>query len=467
MNGSTTGQPPVDHALQMVKKGWSVIPVHDTTSGVCSCKLKQKCRSPGKHPRQSGWTKKHTIDPERIVDWWRSYPNANIGIVTGTPSNIMVLDFDERNGGRETLLTLEREFPELKTTFRVRTGGGGWHLYVRLPKGGVRNSAGTLAPGLDIRGENGMVLAAGSTHYSGNTYEIEHDGPVIELPEVLLNRFWTQEGHKKDTKQVACELDGGTGGATKKNADSSAQPKQVKVQHAHCDNRCASTRKPQVERESLSSSQQEGINKAIRLSLPDGPGQRNRRIFDFARRLQSVEGFEQETTDPETLRPIVKRFQRAMMAAAQHKGFEIRGTFADTFNDFRYAWPRIQTPIDQEMTSVVGKCLAAIAINDLPEPVSDCLDALAYADDHDTAALILLCYFLDQHWKGKGFFLSVRSGEAALALLGASESANFQWVNRRLIQLAREGVIVCTKPSRPGQRKIASEYAWDWVVQDH
>ncbi len=460
MQYSKTGPPPLDHALQMVKNGWSVIPVHDTTLGMCSCKAKGKCRSPGKHPRLSGWTKKHTTDPDRIRSWWKQWPNANIGIVTGTPSGNMVLDFDEKNGGRKTLLNLEREFPELKTTFRVRTGGGGCHLYFQLPKGGVRNSAGTQAAGMDIRGENGMVLAAGSTHYSGNTYEIEHDGPVIELPEGLLRRFWTQEEHKEDTKQEGC----GRGVGTRKRTGFSADSEQVKVQIARSDNRCVATRKPQIQCESLSLSQQVAINKAIQLSIPQGPGQRNRCTFDLARRLQSVEGFEQGSTDPEILRPIVKRFHGAMMAAAQHRGFEIRGTFADTFDDFRYAWPRIHTSIDQEMASVIGRCLNAI--NDLPGPVSDCLDALAYADDHDTAALILLCYFLHQHWKGQGFFLSVRSGESALAQLGASKSANFQWVGRRLIQLAQDGVIVCTKQSKPGQRKTASEYAWAWGVQD-
>ena len=149
MKCSKTELLPVDHALLMAEKGWSVIPLHDTTLGMCSCTKKKRCRSPGKHPRQSGWTKKHTTDPNRIVYWWQQWPNANIGVVTGKPSGIVVFDFDERNGGCETLLKLEREFPELKTAFRVRTGGGGWHLYFQLPKGIVRNSAGTHAAGMD------------------------------------------------------------------------------------------------------------------------------------------------------------------------------------------------------------------------------------------------------------------------------------------------------------------------------
>ena len=175
MKCSKTKLLPVDHALRIAEKGWSVIPLHDTTFGMCSCKKKKSCGSPGKHPRQSGWTKKHTTDPDLIFRWWKQWPNANVGIVTGTPSGIVVFDFDERNGGCETLSKLEREFPELKTTFSVKTGGGGRHLYFQLPNGGVRNSAGTYAAGLDIRGDNGMVVAPGSRHHSGMTYEIEHN----------------------------------------------------------------------------------------------------------------------------------------------------------------------------------------------------------------------------------------------------------------------------------------------------
>lgn len=377
-----------------------------------------------------------TTDPDTIVRWWKQWPNANIGIVTGTPSGIMVFDFDERHGGRETLVNLQRDFPELASTFRVKTGGGGWHLYFQLPEGGVGNSAGILA-GLDIRGENGMVLAAGSTHYSGNKYEIQNDGPVIALPDGLRHRLslWTQERHKNNS------------------GETQEKRKQVK-----------GTRKKQIQWESLSSSQRADIDKAIQLSLPAQGGERNANTFDFTRRLQSVEGFEQ-TTDPETLRQIVKRFQGAIMTTAQKNGFSVSGSFVDTFNDVRYAWGRIHTPIDQVMAAVVERCMDALNSDQLPEPVADCLDALEYADDGDTVALVTLCWFLDQHWKGQGFFLSVRAGESALAQLGASKAATFQWVSRRMNQLSQDGVIVCTKQSTPGNRSFASEYAWTWIVQ--
>ncbi len=180
---------------------------------MCSCKAKGKCRSPGKHPRLSGWTKKHTTDPDRIRSWWKQWPNANIGIVTGTPSGNMVLDFDEKNGGRKTLLNLEREFPELKTTFRVRTGGGGCHLYFQLPKGGVRNSAGTQAAGMDIRGENGMVLAAGSTHYSET---LMRSNTMVQLSN-FRKVCCVGSGHKRNTRRTQSKRAVGGGWEPEKN----------------------------------------------------------------------------------------------------------------------------------------------------------------------------------------------------------------------------------------------------------
>lgn len=443
MNRSTTDMPLVDHALRMATKGWSIIPVHDTTSGTCSCRLKDKCRTPGKHPRQSGWTKKSSLDADQIVRWWKQWPNANIGIVTGTPSGIMVLDFDVKSGGHQTLVNLLQEFPEIGETFRVKTGGGGWHLYVQIPEGGVGNYAGIL-PGLDIRGDNGMVLAAGSTHHSGNKYEIQKDAQVIALPDVLLVRLGI--GHKRDT-------------STTQEQRRNTQEKRKQVKET-----LERLRTKQVVWESLSSSQQAEIDRAIQLSLPTGPGQRNKSGFIFTRRLQSVEGFDQ-TTDPNTLRQIVKRLHGAIMATAQKNNFVVSGSYIDTFSDVRHAWPKVHTPVNEAMASIIERCQDALNSDQLPEPVADCLDALDYSDDDDTAALILLCWHLDQHWQGQGFFLSCRAGEDALKQLGASESATFQWVNRRMAQLELDGVIFCSNPSKPGQRGTASEFIWTWVVQ--
>jgi hypothetical protein len=441
MNNSKAARPLVDAALQMVVKGLAVIPWHDTASGHCSCQRGKACTSPGKHPRPQKWTEKGSRNADQIVQWWKQWPNANVGIVTGQPSKVFVLDFDVRNGGKETLDNLFDDFPEIAGTFRVKTGGGGWHLYFQNPEGGVKTNAGVM-PGMDVRGDGGGVISPGSIHISGRHYHIENDGPFLACPAKLLEMVcgWTQERHKSNS------------GASQESRKQYGSDAEVK-------------RKTQVMFESLSSTQQQQLDRAIKLSLPKQEGTRHKSGFTFARRLQSVEGFDQ-TTDPETLRLIIKRFQDAMMAAAKKQGFVIRGTFVDTFNDVRYCWDKIHTPADQVMAGVIEKVADAFSNNDLPEPVADCLTALAYDDDRDTSLLVALCWHLDQLWEGQGFYLSVRAGESALKQLGASDAATFQWVSRRMNQLSRDGVIVCTKPSKPGQRNVASEFIWTWSIPE-
>lgn len=90
---------------------------------------------------------------------------ANIGLATGS---LIVLDIDPRHGGDESLIALEHEL--LPTTWRVLTGGGGEHVYFAAPDFEIRNSAGRLGPGLDIRGAGGYVVAPPSTHISGRPY---------------------------------------------------------------------------------------------------------------------------------------------------------------------------------------------------------------------------------------------------------------------------------------------------------
>jgi hypothetical protein len=71
----------------------------------------------------------------------------------------VVLDVDPDAGGSESLAKLERLGGPVPTTARSRTGGGGIHLFFRYPRGKeIRNSAGLLGPGLDVRGEGGYVV---------------------------------------------------------------------------------------------------------------------------------------------------------------------------------------------------------------------------------------------------------------------------------------------------------------------
>ncbi len=123
-------------------------------------------------------------DPAQIRAGWRRWPNANIGIATGAASGIVVLDIDSRHDGDQSLAALVARYGELATTPTVLTGGGGRHIYFHAPHDAeIRNSAGVLGPGLDVRGEGGYVIAPPSWHPSGQAYRW---APEVRIDEVEL-----------------------------------------------------------------------------------------------------------------------------------------------------------------------------------------------------------------------------------------------------------------------------------------
>lgn len=102
--------------------GWSVVPMHAVRDGRCSCK-RADCRDAGKHPRLTGWQTNASTDPEQIEKWWTAWPDANIGVVTGKASGLLVIDMDTAEGEAK-LRELEAEHGALPPTRASRTGPG-------------------------------------------------------------------------------------------------------------------------------------------------------------------------------------------------------------------------------------------------------------------------------------------------------------------------------------------------------
>ena len=121
-------------ALTDAGRGWFVIPLHGVVDGHCTCPNGGKCSSPGKHPRIKDWQQRASTDPKQIDEWWTRWPDANIGIVTGKISGLLVIDVDPRHGGNKSLDDLFKKHGKPKT-YVVGTGGGGLHLYFQYPKG--------------------------------------------------------------------------------------------------------------------------------------------------------------------------------------------------------------------------------------------------------------------------------------------------------------------------------------------
>jgi putative DNA primase/helicase len=160
-------------ALYYASLGWRVIPLWGIRNGRCECG-KTDCPSAGKHPRLPAWPEKGTTDPDVIRSWWKHWPYANVGIVTGEGSGLVVLDIDPKSCGFETLADLEEEHGALPDTLRVQTGGGGRHYYFIHPGVHVGTTRGEIGgrrtPGVDLRADGGLVVAPPSLHASGRYY---------------------------------------------------------------------------------------------------------------------------------------------------------------------------------------------------------------------------------------------------------------------------------------------------------
>ncbi len=175
---TTTGAM-LDAALEHAARGEPVFPVWWAEGPRCGCPAGD-CERPAKHPLASCAPRgllDATTDAATIRAWWTQFPRANIGGRTGTVR--VVLDVDPRAGGRESLARLEAQHGPMPATPRTRTGGGGDH-YSFAPVRGLRNSAGNLAPGLDIRAEGGYVLLPPSSHVSGGVYADDPDAALTE-----------------------------------------------------------------------------------------------------------------------------------------------------------------------------------------------------------------------------------------------------------------------------------------------
>lgn len=140
----------LDAALGYARRGWSVVALVPRD----------------KRPLVA-WTElqRRRADGAEIETWFARWPEANVGLVTGTVSGLVVLDVDPRHGGEHSL----RALGESGRTVEAETGGGGRHYYYRHPGGVVRGKV-AVRPGLDLRADGGLVVAPPSIHPSGRPY---------------------------------------------------------------------------------------------------------------------------------------------------------------------------------------------------------------------------------------------------------------------------------------------------------
>lgn len=143
--------------------GWAIFPIN------------YKSKTP---ITQHGF-KDATRDLQQIKQWWTKYPNAGIGLPTGTINNVFVIDIDVRNNGHISFDNLLSTYGELPHTVECLTGGGGNHYYFKWNER-INKSSLQDFEGIDVQGNGKYVVLPPSTHPSGNRYEWELSSRPVE-----------------------------------------------------------------------------------------------------------------------------------------------------------------------------------------------------------------------------------------------------------------------------------------------
>lgn len=181
----------LDAALAWAERGFRVFPLQEN----------------GKLPAfATDWRALATMDRERIVEWWRDPLTGiergyNIGVATG--AGAIVIDLDVKAGADGPASW--QEIGGTLGTLTVDTPSGGKHLYFSndLP---VSNSASRLAPGVDVRGDGGYVVAPGSM-IDGREYRLTRDTPPSRLPDAIAAKLAAPVEHRSERLPAVDELD--------------------------------------------------------------------------------------------------------------------------------------------------------------------------------------------------------------------------------------------------------------------
>jgi bifunctional DNA primase/polymerase-like protein len=176
--------PLVEHALGYASRGWHVFPL----------KLREKVSyKSAAHSDGRKWGQ--TTDADEIARDFRQWPDANIGIVTGEASGFFVVETDTADGhgegvdGAAELAKLEAKHGALPATREALSPSGSVHRYFKHPGFKIKNSASLIGPGIDVRGDGGMVVGPPSVKLGKGVYSWRNDLPIADAPPWLLDRI--------------------------------------------------------------------------------------------------------------------------------------------------------------------------------------------------------------------------------------------------------------------------------------
>jgi bifunctional DNA primase/polymerase-like protein/uncharacterized protein DUF3987/primase-like protein len=145
--------------------------------------------------------------------WWQD--RCGIGVPTGADNGIFVIETDTKKGGHKadgaaSLQALEAKHGKLPETLMAESPSESKHRYYKHPgKAFIKNSDSELAPGIDVRGDGGMVIAPPSKRGDG-TYRWLNALPIAEAPTWLLALVIQHDTGKNKSKKDTSKSKKGT-----------------------------------------------------------------------------------------------------------------------------------------------------------------------------------------------------------------------------------------------------------------
>lgn len=182
-------QTPLELAQSYVAQGWPVFPCRHAPEEHTDPHTGELTNLGEKTPLTPNGFKAATTYGHIIERWWSDWPDALVGLPTGSRTGFFALDIDNKPGGAngfDWLEDMEAEHGPLPDTARVLSPNGGLHVYFAYVQG-TRNR-GALGAGVDVRSEGGYVIAAGSALANGRNYEWVGDTrSIADAPAWLLD----------------------------------------------------------------------------------------------------------------------------------------------------------------------------------------------------------------------------------------------------------------------------------------
>ena len=177
-----------------------------------------------KKPLTGSGFKDATTDEAQIRSWWSKWPNAMVAAPTGAVSGMWVVDLDvdpvKKLDGMATLALLIAQHGEIPKTLMSITPRGGRHLIFAWDNAiEIRNSAGKIGPGVDVRGSGGYICLPPSRNANGGVYRWDPDGAeqAVAAPAWLLelarrkqsrSAAWARAALERECKAVAAAQPG-------------------------------------------------------------------------------------------------------------------------------------------------------------------------------------------------------------------------------------------------------------------